>query len=200
MTKSLVQSGYLSPQIVADKASQVAEGLEYLGRGPSLSKLQSAAALATLGHIKQVERLDLYNLDTSSVPAEELSSLVKCSDVVGIARVNGGLAPVLSSVQCGRLHIHSTSLSTADTQQLVAAMDTRVKWVTLCGSVTLDMETLTQYDGEGVCGEVKMNGISILRYGNQVKKWAENMGWKIEEKSDASGLITKIRIKRLLFF
>ena len=91
------------------------------------------------------------------------------------------------------------SLSTADTQHLVTAMVRGVQKVKL-RNVTLDMATLTQYDGEGVCGEVKMNGISILRYGNQVKKWAENMGWKIEEKSDASGLITKIRIKRLLFF
>ena len=186
MTKSLVQSGYLSPHIVADKASQVAEDLEDLGRGPSLSKLQSAAALATLGHIKQVERLDLYNLDTSSVPAEELSSLVKCSDVVGIARVNGGLAPVLSSVQCGRLHIHSTSLSTADTQQLVAAMDTRVKWVTLCGSVTLDMETLAQYDGEGECDKVTLWMDTTERYRDQVKAWAENMGWLDDDFSEES--------------
>ena len=185
MTKSLVQSGYLSPQIVADKASQVAEGLEYLGRGPSLSKLQSAAALATLGHIKQVERLDLYNLDTSSVPAEELSSLVKCSDVVGIARVNGGLAPVLSSVQCGRLHIHSTSLSTADTQQLVAAMVTRVKRVRL-GSVTLDMETLAQYDGEGECDKVTLWMDTTERYRDQVKAWAENMGWLDDDFSEES--------------
>ena len=183
MTKSLVQSGYLSPQIVADKASQVAEGLEYLGRGPSLSKLQSAAALATLGHIKQVERLDLYNLDTSSVPAEELSSLVKCSDVVGIARVNGGLAPVLSSVQCGRLHIHSTSLSTADTQQLVAAMVTRVKEVWLDEGLSLDMAALAQYDGKGRCGIVRLAAAVSAEYGDQVKTWAEHLGWQIGVES-----------------
>ena len=68
------------------------------------------------------------------------------------------------------------------------------------GNVTLDMATLTQYDGEGVCGDVQMGCHSILRYGNQLKEWAENMGWKIEEESDVAGITTKIKCKRLLFF
>ena len=110
MTKSSVQCGYLSPEIVADKASQVAEDL---GRGPSvsLSVVQCGAALATLGYITQLERLWLCALDTSLVP--DLSSLVRCSDVVTIESVTGDLSPVLSSVQCRALAVANTSLSTA---------------------------------------------------------------------------------------
>ena len=81
MTRSSVQSGYLSPQIVVDKASQVAEDLE---RGPSLSVVQCGAALASQGYIPLLERLWLYNLDTSLVPASDLSSLVKCIDTVRV--------------------------------------------------------------------------------------------------------------------
>ena len=176
MTKSLVQSGYLSPQIVADKASQVAEDL---GRGPSvsLSVVQCGAALATLGHITQVLGLLLRDLDISPVPAEDLSSLVKCSDAVIIDRVTGDLSPVLSSFDGLSLAIANMSLSTADTQQLVAAMDTRVEWVRLGGDVTLDMDTLAQYDGEGECEQVVLAGPATAEYGDQVMMWAENMGW-----------------------
>ena len=184
MTKSSVQSGYLSPQIVSDKASQVAEGLEYLGRGPSLSQLQCGAALATLGHITHVKEMRLMDLDTSLVPASDLSSLVKCSDGVIIVRVTGDLSTVLSSVQCRRIIIANMRLSTADTQQLVAAMDTRVKSVVLYSSgVTLDMDTLAQYDGMGECGEVKLFRDTKERYRDQVKAWADNMGWQVQEIS-----------------
>ena len=60
---------------------------------------------------------------------------------------------MFSSVQCRRITIFNTSLSTADTQQLVAAMVTRVQEVVLLGGDgTLDMETLAQYDGKGNVG------------------------------------------------
>ena len=119
----------------------------------------------------------MYNLDTSLVSAEDLGSLVKCSDWVTMARVTGDLSPVLSSLQCRMLTIANTMLSTADTQQLVVAMDTRVKNVSLCGDGTLDMDTLAQYDGKGECEEVGLAGPATAEYGDQVKMWAENMGW-----------------------
>ena len=184
MTKSLVQSGYLSPQIVADKASQIAKDLEDVERGPSLSQVQCGAALATLGHITQVKVLCLRDLDISPVPAEDLSSLVKCSDAVIIDRVTGDLSPVLSSVQCRKITISNTSLSTADTQRLVAAMVTRVKSVALGRDVTLDVDTLAQYDGEGKCEEVVLWMDTRERYRDQLKAWAENMGWQVQEISD----------------
>ena len=103
-----------------------------------------------------------------------------------MAGVTGDLSPVLSSLQCRGITISNTSLSTADTQQLVAAMDTRVKWVTLCGSVTLDMETLAQYDGEGECDKVTLWMDTTERYRDQVKAWAENMGWLDDDFSEES--------------
>ena len=110
------------------------------------------------------------------MPAEDLSSLVKCSSFyVRIERVTGDLAPVLSSVQCRGLLISNTRLTTADTQQLVAAMVTRVKMVALGRDVTLDMDTLAQYDGKGECEEVVLE---CDRYGLQVKAWAKNIGWQ----------------------
>ena len=91
----------------------------------------------------------------------------------------------MSSVQCLRLDIANTSLTTADTQQLVAAMVTRVEWVNLV-DVTLDMEKLAQYDGEGECGSVMLRGEAWERCRDQVKVWAENMGWETLEDSEDS--------------
>ena len=97
---------------------------------------------------------------------------------VTILNVTGDLAPVLSSVQCRGLTIEGPQrLSTANTQQLVAAMDTRVERVVLASGATLDIDTLAQYDGTGECEEVHLD---LDRYGQQVKAWAKNIGWQTE--------------------
>ena len=57
-------------------------------------------------------------------------------------------------------------------------MVTRVQEVVLLGGDgTLDMDTLAQYDGTGECEEVVLAGPATAEYGDQVKMWAENMGW-----------------------
>ena len=126
-----------------------------------MQTVQCGAALASQGYIPQVKKLWLHDLDISLVQASDLSSLLKCvTGTVCINRVTGDVAPVISSVQCRLLEIYNTMLSTADTQQLVAAMVTRVEWVNLV-DVTLDMEKLAQYDGEGECGSVMLRGEAI---------------------------------------
>ena len=183
-----VKSGHLSPDMLTCKAAQVMR--QYLYH-PSLPLLQSAATLATRGYITQVASLHFDNLDTSLVPAEDMASLVKCvSDYVAITRVHGDLTPVLSNVKCRELKIIDRSLSTNDTQNLLAAMDTRVEVVELGAEVTLDMETLAQYDGKGECEEVWLSGDTRGRYRSQVKAWAKNIGWQTEESS------YNIKIKR----
>jgi len=174
---SLADHGHLPRQVITNMADKIAKALDY----PSLAEVQCGAALATLGYITQLERLWLYDLDISLVPAEDLRSLVTCSAWVTIYRVTGDLSTVLSNVQSRMLDIVNTRLSTADTQQLVAAMETSVMSVVLDSSVTLDMETLAQYDGTGECEEVIMMWDTRKRYRSQVKVWAENMGWRVEE-------------------
>jgi len=179
---SLADHGHLPRQVISNMAAKKAESLYC----PSLAQVQCDAALATLGYITQVEsQLMLHDMDTSLVPAEDLSSLVKCWVDVTIVRVTGDLSPVLCSLRCRGLTIFNTMLSTADTQQLVAAMDTRVEWVVLCDGVTLDMETLAQYDGKGDCKEVILSDDTKERYRDQVKAWAENIGWQTENSSYA---------------
>ena len=49
-----------------------------------------------------------------------------------------------------------------------------VNVVRMTWGVTLDMETLAQYDGKGECR-------SVRRYGDQVKAWARRMKWRMLE-------------------
>ena len=53
--------------------------------------------------------------------------------------------------------------------------------VLLGGDGTLDMDTLAQYDGKGECGEVGLWWDTRERYRDQLKAWASNIGWHIED-------------------
>ena len=46
------------------------------------------------------------------------------------------------------------------------------------------MDTLAQYNGLGKCEEVRFWSDTTERYRDQLKVWAGNMGWQIEETSD----------------
>ena len=56
------------------------------------------------------------------------------------------MTSVFSNINCVVLAIDKMSLSPLDTQTLVGAMDSRVEEVNLYEGVTMDLETLTQYD------------------------------------------------------
>ena len=130
--------------------------------------------------------------DTSRVQAGDLGSLVRCvTDHVDISNVTGDLSPVLNNIQCRELVIASRSLSTADTQQLVAAMVTRVKEVWLEDGLSLDMAALAQYDGKGRCGTVRMAAAVSEEYGDQVKTWAEQLGWQIGVESSGYNIVRR---------
>ena len=181
-----MHSGHLSHEIVTSKAAQVAKTLNVnpLLRGSSLPQLRCAAALATHGYITQVNQLLLCDLDISLVPAEDMANLVKCvSDRVHINYVSGDLSPVLNNIKCRELEIGNRRLSTADTQHLVNAME-EVKVTYLHGRLSLDMEKLQEYDGQGECGVVQLIGydMTMKRYRDHFKVWAGNIGWAVVDK------------------
>ena len=176
----LASNGHFPQQIIAAKAA------ELLGNGytfnSSLPQLATAAALATHGYITHVGNLGLCNLDLDSVSAGNLANLVQCvHGDVWISGVRGDLSPVLGTAKCFRLVMCDIDLSTADTQGLLAAMVSGVLVVTLRRGVTLDTETLSQYDGKGKCGRVMVCWDTVRRYRGQLKSWAKRIGWKLME-------------------
>ena len=195
----LENSGHLPQQILTSLAARITEHWNPTTESemeswssvaiPSLPQLACAGALASQGYISRVKVLTLLNVNISSVPAEDMASLVRCvSNRVRICSVRGDLTPVLSSVNCkehigwdGGLHMSSVTLNTDDTQSLVTAMVRGVKVVRMNGRVTLDMETLAKYDGKGECRMVRMYYDTRERYGDQVKAWARRIKWRMIE-------------------
>ena len=181
----------LPSEILVRKGEEIKSclGYNYL----SLDAVKSGAALAKHGIITQVLGLALHNLDISTVPAEDMVSLVKCvQELMIISNVTGDLGPILGSVECDELTIHNMVLCAGQTESLVAAMVTGVKEVSLWGGVTLDMGTLAQYDGTGECGRVECFTDAVGKYGEEVKEWGQRIGWETNED------LVHLEIKRVL--
>ena len=139
------------------------------------------ASLAHYGLLGSVDWLIQRNVDLSPVPAQHLASLVSCvTSLLQIRNVSGcDLVSLLTSLKCPGLDIASQSLGREETQALVQAMEFGVEKVTLLEEVTLDMEALTQYSGQGVCWKVKLSGEITPRYREELRTWARSRNWKI---------------------
>ena len=168
---------------IRGKATGVASKVrEWLTSGPFLdyiSLIKSAALLAHHGMLGSLENIWLRSMTLASVPADHLASLV--SSVTGTVRISfvichqGGLIPLLNSIKCDTLHISSQTLGREETQALVRAMESNVKWLEMGygGSVHLDIKALTQYTGEGRCEQVELWGDTGNRYMTEVERWAK---------------------------
>ena len=146
-----------------------------------INDLMCSASLAHNGLLNSVRLMALRDLDLSPVPAQQLASLASCvTSILRIQNVTGcDLVSIISSVKCEFLIIGSQSLGRKETLALVQAMDARVEEVELHGEVTLDIEALSEYSGQGVCGEVRLYGNTRDRYREQLRTWASNRNWRV---------------------
>ena len=71
------------------------------------------------------------------------------------------------------------SLSEENTRALVTAMRARVKTVRLWENVTLDLELLAAYDGQGHCTKLVMYRDTRRRYRTRLSRWAVDRGWTV---------------------
>ena len=205
MTCFSVKSGHISPHIVIKEAFLLKS--TYLDDGQNITSeplLNLAATLASHGYINEEKiswpqaeglQLKLVNLDVSSVPAADLASLARCArDLVMLFNVTGDVTPLINSAKCRELDIRKNS--EVESLALVTAMVGNVKSLLLGNEVTLDMETLAQYDGKGECEKVTMWADTRERYRDQVKEWAGSMGWAVsrdkpsrQDRSSVGGYI-----------
>ena len=121
-----------------------------------MSEFMCGASLAHRGLLGSVMGMRLRDVDLSPVPAQHLASLTSCVTIyLCIENVSGcDLVSLLSSLKGEELYITSQSLGWEETRALVQAMESGVKEVTLSDGVTLDMEALSEYSGQGVCSKV----------------------------------------------
>ena len=74
-------------------------------------------------------------------------------------------------------------LSAEETKALVAAMRARVERVVLY-NVTLDIEELSQFDGQGRCSWLRVYYNTRVRHGDRLRKWTADKGWRVTHDSD----------------
>ena len=145
----------------------------------------------------QVEDVDL-----TSVPAEQLASLVSCvTRKVEIGNFIGDLVTVLDSVQCEILSVSRQNLGSEETQALVRAMESGVESVGLSGGLTLAIRSLMDYSGQGKCRGVWCysyryryrtdSDTGRFRYRKQLKAWAKSKNWEV--RSDIDEIFSIVR-------
>jgi len=163
--------------------------------GGSKSELMCAARLARHGLLGSLDHLNLCNVDLSSVPTLHQASLA--SGVTGslnIENVTGcDLVSILTSVKCSLLYISRQSLGSEETRALVQAMESRVERVKLWmwEEVTLDIEALAQYSGQGVCWKVWLWEDTVARYGEQLRTWARTKDWRVSTDDTNNIIVNK---------
>ena len=70
-------------------------------------------------------------------------------------------------------------LTEPQTRALVTALTERLERVTLDIGVTLDIQTLCQYNGRGTCRELVVSGDTRRRYEERIKQWRAEVGWTV---------------------
>ena len=149
--------------------------------------VEDAASLAQQGHLRSVKRIRLLDMNLSSVPAENLATLVSSVTArVDIQNISGScLVTILDSVKSERLYIRHQSLDSEETRALVRAMETRVEEVWLYEEVTLDIRVLMEYSGQGRCRWVECKDANTKdRYMEDLMTWATRRNWEVNSVTD----------------
>ena len=173
---------------------------------PSAVEVKTAALLALEGYINSVKNMRIMNrmrgwrtismdiTDISCTQMEKLTSIVTKSVMIGNMTPTRLLGSILAAVRCPKLVLGSIFdrmvLSKEDTRALVTALRDRVERVTL-DNVTLDVDELITYDGQGHCRVLnvggRLGGIMKKTCGGRLQNWAENVGWTVDWADALSG-------------
>ena len=177
--------GIIDPGLIENLAQKVIYvNINYSSlSGHFLPLIKCAASLAHHGLLGSLHWLSMYSADLSSVPIDHLASLVSSVSVhVAINNVSGfDLITFLDSVKSHALSIrnHRQSLGSEETQALVQAMESHLEKVVLHKGVTLDIEALMEYSGQGKCQEVVCYCDTSDRYKEQLAKWTTSRNWAV---------------------
>ena len=133
--------------------------------------------------------LDLSNVDLSEVPVQHLASLASCvGSSLKIWNINSGqhIISLLTNLKIEGLTISKQFLGREETKALVQALESGVKAVWLFRGVTLDVEALSEYSGQGMCRVVEISGDTAARHRKELRNWTSNRNWRVVEDKDKS--------------
>ena len=159
-----------------------------------ISEFMCGASLAHHGLLYSVREMRLYNIDLSPVPAQHLASLVSLVfHVFCIKNVSGcDLVSLLTNLKCREVSIDNQSLGREETRALVRAMESHVEALDLSDDVTLDVEALAEYSGQGQCRGVRLwgsigsslPGTPLYQALEEELSWARTRNWGVEHGAD----------------
>ena len=93
----------------------------------------------------------------------------------------------MSNVHSLGLFIDNQTLDVEDTKALVKSMEADGFRITLMiGDVILDINTLTEYSGNGQCSDVRISGDTADRYRDELRTWAKNKQWRVDTDIDGN--------------
>ena len=157
---------------------------------PPLSEILQAARLAFAGYITSIQGLKLRNIKLDQIPPQQLATLVSCvTDTVLIWNVDGDPANIIKSARCEELQFKDITLDVSQTKLVVEALKDRIKVLGIGSSVSLDFDTLQQYDGSGKCGQISAyyTPSVIHQYKSKLKSYGKVLGWKTDERKSHLG-------------
>ena len=140
--------------------------------------MKRAALLAWEGYLTSVQFMCIENMSITGIPRdqlEKLASIVYRGVWINNMTHPDQLGSILGGVKCPWLSLWNMVLNETSTRALVTAMDW-VKYVWLW-EVTLDIEELTQYDGQGRCRWLVVVGDTRAR--DRLRRWAADKGWTL---------------------
>ena len=152
----------------------------------SLPEINCAASLAYHEVISFLDTIWMCDMDLSSVPNLHLAALVACpTEEVSIRHVTGcNLLSIINSIYgCNLLRISEQSLNGEEAMALLNLMrrvENGVETVTLGKQVILDINTITEYDGQGECRAIRCLGDTATRYREDLCAWARRLNWDVD--------------------
>ena len=170
---------------------------------PSLKDLTFAAVLAhnkLITKLSDKQELFMWDLSLASISTPYLTSLISCvTGHVSINNLSDCLDTILDSVKSTVLSIRCQNLSSDETKALVRALELGVQTVRLVpgaslyglGYITLDIEALTMYSGQGRCREIVCAGDVAAIGSEKLRTWAKRKGWEFTKSNE-----TWVKMKR----
>ena len=156
--------------------------------------------------MSSVKEMNIVNIIENIVNISEISSdnIGKLTSIVTDEVYINNMTPVsqlgaiLASVQSEVLSLQNMSLNEENTRALVTAMRARVQSVVLWNNVTLDLELLAAYDGEGRCTRLELRGDTRAKYETRLRRWAGDKGWAVtEDDSPALSSLKSLWMQRI---
>ena len=151
---------------------------------PSEAEIKRVALLALEGHLTSVNFMNIKAINITDIPKDQMEKLTSIVtqrvDIDYMAHADQ-LGSTLSSATCSDLWLNNMELTETETQALVTAMRDRVQRVRLGYNVTLDIEELTKYDGQGRCSHIQVHGDTRNMYKKRLKRWTAFKRWKVTE-------------------